>query len=249
MALYETLLDAYDALFPPNPATFAFVGPPPAPGAALADVGCATGGHAFGLAAAGWRVFGLDTAAPMLAAARAKAAASRAGVPDPSRPLPEFIEGGMLDVGRFFAPGSLSALLCLGNTLPHLRDRDEIRLFLGMAARALVPGGRLVVQVLNYARIMGAGIRALPELGAGPYAFRRSYRDRDDGRLDFMTELAVDGKVQRDSTPLYPVRPAELADLAERAGFGSPAMLAGWSGGGFDPASDQVLVLDARLPG
>jgi len=241
MGLYETLAADYDAIFPTAPATAAFLGPPPRDGARALDAGCATGSHALELARLGWTVLGLDPAPLMVAAARSREQPSGPG-------SARFGTGGMLDLGAAAPPGSLSLLLCLGNTLPHLAGRNELDAFAAMAAESLEPGGRLVIQLLNYDRILRDRPSALPELGANGRVFRRSYGYRDDGYLDFITEFGSGGDWGRDLTRLWPLGPGELREALGGAGLAGIREQSGWDRSAFDPADSVVLILEAFRP-
>jgi SAM-dependent methyltransferase len=105
----------------------------------ILDVGCGTGRHAIELARRGYRVTGIDLSASQIERARAKAAA--AGVsPDlrvgDARALP------------FDGEFGLAVMICEG-AFP-LMETDEMNFeILRGAARALRPGGKLVMTTLN----------------------------------------------------------------------------------------------------
>jgi len=105
----------------------------------ILDIGCGTGRHAIELARRGYRVTGIDLSPSQIERARAKAAA--AGVaPDlrvgDARALPFREEFG------------LAVMICEG-AFP-LMETDEMNFeILRGAARALRPGGKLVMTTLN----------------------------------------------------------------------------------------------------
>lgn len=238
MALYETLVEAYDLIFPVHPGAAAFFGAPAKGQPSLAiDVGCATGAHAELLSSLGWDALGLDTSAAMIEAANKRAAASAGGL--------RFEIGGMLDLAARAAQASAGLVACLGNTVPHLASLDELRAFFRAAAAVLAPGGRLVVQQLNYAKILAERPTALPLVAAGSWTFGRSYRYRDDGRLDFVTSLGGSGRDSAvDETTLSPFLPAELAAAADSAGLGQSGAYGGWDRSAFDEAGSIVLLAE-----
>lgn len=240
MGLYETLALAYDSLFPPNPATARFLGPPPYPAAEALDMGCATGSEALALAAMGWVARGVDPSGAMVAAARERRAAAGSVAASTS-----FVTGGMLDVDALCQPASLSLLLCLGNTLPHLHGPSELDTFAAMAFRALEPGGRFVAQILNYDRILAERPPSLPPIRTGALCFLRSYRYREDGYVDFLTEFGDGTETVRDRTALYPLRPRELRSALENAGFAASAAFSDWERSPFSSAASTALILDA----
>jgi SAM-dependent methyltransferase len=247
MDLYEGLAEAYDGLFPQDHAATAFLlglargrGLP----RRVLDLGCATASQLLELATEGWDAKGLEPSRGMRERAAAKAELAEVAV--------EVAEGGMLDAGRLFPAASFGLILCLGNTLPHLRGEAELHRFLDDAAALLVRGGALVLQVLNYdlvAQGMAGSGFAFPELRAGHSVFRRHYEAGPEGKLAFVTELVSEGRgAQTSRTLLYPFRPDFLAKALAGHGFGDPVMTAGWRAevGAFDPGRDRFLVLVAR---
>lgn len=273
MAIYETLAKAYDELFPPAPEAAAFIGraigsseqknevddrpwrngagragaAAPTRGKPAIDLGCATGAHVALLAGLGYEALGVDPSEAMLAeAARRHGYLSATG-------RASFRSGGMLDVDALVEPGGAALVLCVGNTLPHLA-RSELSSFLGKAARALEPGGRLVVQLLNYGRLLAERPERLPDIRAGGWLFRRSYRYRADGLVEFDTELSrLDGAgvpsgnpsgADRGSTTLTPFAVDELLEAASEAGLEARGAYSSWARQPFEPSSSMVALLE-----
>jgi SAM-dependent methyltransferase len=122
-----------------------------APSQRVLDLGCGTGEHARFLATKGFSVVGIDASDSMLAKAR-----------EGSTPTSvEFVAGDISDVATLTSE-SFGAAMCVGNTLPHLRDAAALdRLLAGLRAR-LLPGGPVLIQILNYEKIFKRGQRFLP---------------------------------------------------------------------------------------
>jgi len=147
-----------------------------APSRRVLDLGCGTGEHARFLASAGFSVVGIDASDGMIAKARE----------GPVAPTVEFVAGDMADVERL-TTGSFGAAVCLGNTLPHLREPETLARFLtGLRAR-LLPEAPFVLQILNYERIVSTGQRFLP----------LSFRGEDEDQVVFLRlmQLRPDGMV------------------------------------------------------
>jgi len=105
----------------------------------ILDIGCGTGRHAVELAQRGYKVTGIDLSPSQIETARAKAAA--AGV------APDFRIGDAraLPFGPEFG---LAVMICEG-AFP-LMETDEMNFaILQGAARALRPGGKLIMTTLN----------------------------------------------------------------------------------------------------
>lgn len=107
------------------------------PGATVLDVGCGDGAHCVGLAARGLAVTGLDASPAQLM--RASQAAQANGV------AIQLVSG---DMRQPAIDGPFDAILCIGSTLGMYTDEDD-RMALGHMRNRLVPGGRVVLHVLN----------------------------------------------------------------------------------------------------
>ena len=105
----------------------------------ILDIGCGTGRHAIELARRGYRVTGIDLSPSQIERARVKAAA--AGV------APDFRVGDARAL-PFREEFGLAVMICEG-AFP-LMETDEMNFeILRGAARALRPGGKLVLTTLN----------------------------------------------------------------------------------------------------
>lgn len=122
------------------PALVDVLGPPQ--GGGLLDAGCGTGHQALALAERGYRVVGADLSEEMLSIAlrRAKDA------PGDIRFVPA-----AYDRLRALAGTGFDGVYCLGNALAAAGSRDGVADALAEFAACLRPGGRLFVQVLNFA--------------------------------------------------------------------------------------------------
>lgn len=146
----------------------------------LLDLGCGTGEHSRFLASKGFEVTGIDSSPAMLAKAT-------------EAPLPpnlRFVAGDIAAI-ESLVTGSFDGAICLGNTLPHIQDDQTLgRLLAGLRVR-LRAGAPLLLQILNYERILGKGIRFLPlnfrgeDEAGGEVVFLRLMTPVGDGRLVF----------------------------------------------------------------
>jgi SAM-dependent methyltransferase len=134
--LYD-FADLYDAIVPPGPCEAFYLEEARRAGGAVLELGCGTGRLTLPLAREGFEVVGLDASAPMLAAARRKAA--REGL------APILLPGDMrdFDLGRRFA---LVIIPC--NALAHLTETEEVLSCLSAIRRHLAPGGTLAFDVM-----------------------------------------------------------------------------------------------------
>ena len=239
MTLYETLAPLYDNLFPINAKATTFLDSLiPAERRSqeprALDAGCATGAHALGLAALGWKVVGIDSEAAMIDAAQ------KLAVKVELSGKASFLEADILGIEERFGKGSFDLVICLGNTLPHLGSPGAAS-FLAQAHAVLAPGGVIVLQTLNFSMPgIGPGY-VFPKITAGTATMKRCYRSpsRDHPEsLRFVVELVSDGKSQLGETYLTPLSPKLIGSLLGDAGFKSAVRHSGWDGHPFDNGRD-----------
>lgn len=209
------------------------------------DSACGTGRHAIALAQRGYQVAGADLSAPMVEAARKNAAA--AGVKAP------FVVAGL---GRLAPLGeTYDAVLCLGNSLPHLLSARAVADALADFAAVLRPGGVLVVQNRNLDRVWATRERFLgPQSyrdAEGEWLFVRFYDFHEETITFHMVRLrrTEEGWDQAiDSTVLRPIFRDDLATGLDAAGFGAVRFFGGADGSAFDPerSGDCIAVATRR---
>ncbi|MBN1348353.1 class I SAM-dependent methyltransferase [candidate division KSB1 bacterium] len=109
------------------------------------DAACGTGIHAIGLAQMGIRVVGADVSDAMLEQARQNA--EKQGV------TISWIQTPMQQLHRQIS-GAFDAVMCLGNSLPHLLNELELDAAMKSFSAVSNANGRCVLQLLNYKRIL-----------------------------------------------------------------------------------------------
>lgn len=216
MAFYKSIADYYDDIFPFSPPQKGFVSSciPNISDAKLLDIGCGTGNLALALAPLCREIIGIDPDESMLEIARQKTADKFTNL--------QFHPYGMLDMEEKFKPVSFDAILCFGNTLVHLSTEDEIINFLRQSKHVLKPGGKLLIQIINYDRIIDQDISALPTIENDRIKFVRDYRYHPENNiLDFETSLTIKENNQeiKNCIQLLPIRKADLENLMIKAGL------------------------------
>ncbi|MFD5466591.1 class I SAM-dependent methyltransferase [Kitasatospora sp. NPDC127059] len=127
-------------------------------GRTAVDLGAGPGTQSLALAALGFDpVLAVDTSAPLLAELRESAA--EAGHADAVRTVEADLRGAL---AQHTGPGSVAAVLCMGDTLTHLPTRADVTALLRDAATALAPGGRLVLSFRDLTRPLTGPDRFLP---------------------------------------------------------------------------------------
>ena len=217
------------------------------------DAACGTGMHAVGLARRGYEVVGADPSEGMVERARANAAAAGVEVRFEVAGFGEL--AGRLGVlkGKQGSEeaGTFDAVLCLGNSLPHTLTPEALHAALADFAVCLRPGGVLLIQNLNYDRILARRERWMdPQArreGDREWLFLRFYDFDPDGLLTFsVVRLLRSGdrwEQQVMSTRLWPLRQAELADALRATGFAEVVCWGDMQGAPFDPEESPNLVV------
>jgi glycine/sarcosine N-methyltransferase len=248
MELYRAIADHYDEIFPLDPAQADFVAARAAPGGAVLDSGCASGSLAYALAARGFRVTGIDRSQRLVAKAvrRGRPAEEVGEGFAPGCPRPEFRLMDMDLAGFEFPAASFDAVLCLGNTLPHLRGSAQIGHCLSGFRALLKESGVLIVQTIDFQKVAERGLGGLPTIDTQAIRFERSYLGLELGKaFDFSTRLWIKPAPDpiRGETRLYALSPGELDGLLSRSGFSSRQAFASFSG---EPGPVPLLIVAAR---
>jgi len=227
------------------------------------DAACGTGMHAVALAQRGYEVAGADLSAGMIERARTNAAAAGvdvrfevAGFGALSTLTPALSlggRGGQPLTGR--GEGGFDAVLCLGNSLPHLLTPEDLAAALADFAACLAPGGLVLIQNRNFDAVVASHERWMePQSrreGQAEWLFLRFYDFEPDGLLAFnlvtLRREGVGGWSQRVAASR--LRPLVQKDLTEALGAAGFAEIAHWGdmqGAPFDPQASPNLVVTAR---
>lgn len=144
----------------------------------LLDVGCGTGTMALEASTSGTEVVGVDLSPDMIEIARNKARERLSSA--------SFEIADMRDLSHI--PKTFDSIFCLGNTLAHVSDVSELhRVFTQFRKK----GSRLLLQTVNYDRVLARHIEALPIIQTPHLTFYRYYTHRVDGKIDFFMKIEL----------------------------------------------------------
>jgi SAM-dependent methyltransferase len=183
------------------------------------DIACGTGHHAVEFARWGLRSAGCDISAGMLRLAERNAAEAGVEV--------DFFEAGFTDVDRKAGGRRFDAIVCIGNSFPHLLSQRDLDCAMRSIKRVLSPGGVFVSQIRNYARILRDNLRFMPptsaEYGGREYVFLRMLDLHGPHSIDFnvirMVRESGNWTYTVQTTRLRPITKEHMNNALERAGF------------------------------
>ena len=228
----------------------------------ILDTACGTGMHAIALAQRGYDVTGADLSVGMVEQARENAAAVGCEV--------QFVVAGFGELAAKLAlsracpeprrraegvENGFDALLCLGNSLPHVLTADALHEVLTDFAAVLRPGGLLLIQNRNFDAVMAGRARWMAphahREGGREWLFIRFYDFNPNGTLTFNILTLRRGESgewtqQVEATTLRPLLHAELLDAVAAAGFSDTACYGDMTGAPFDPETSGNLIVTAR---
>jgi SAM-dependent methyltransferase len=178
------------------------------PGSTILDLGCGHGRIANELAKRGAQVTGLDSNTVFLDRARADAAAAGIDV--------EYVQG---DMRALPWRHQFDVALLWYTTFGYFDEADNERV-LQQAARALRPGGRLLVEQINRVVLLREGLPAsfVTEHGHDLMIDRVTY-DGLTERSHNERITVLDGHVKRCAFSVRLYSPAEMGRLLRSAGF------------------------------
>jgi len=183
------------------------------------DCACGSGQHAIEFARWGHEVSGCDISPAMLRLAERNASAAGVDV--------AFFEAGLTDVARKAQGGRFDAVICLGNSLPHLLSQRELDQSMRSIRRVLEPGGICISQIRNYDRIVRENLRFMPPTSAmqgnREFLFFRMLDIYGPRRVDFniirFSREAGKWTHSVQTTRLRPILKNHMETALGRAGF------------------------------
>ena len=214
------------------------------------DAACGTGMHTIALAQAGFAAAGADLSAGMIARAEQNARAAGLEIP--------FKTAGFGELAPAFGAESFEAMVCLGNSLPHLLNAELLAGALADFAACLKPGGLVIIQNRNFDSVMAQRQRWMEpqpaQQGNTEWLFQRFYDFEADGLLTFnvVTLRRENGAAWQQSvqsTPLRPLLADEMTAAFQAAGFADITLYGNLAGAAFDRQASGNLVVTARKPG
>lgn len=211
------------------------------------DAACGTGMHAIALAQRGFQTSGADFSLKMIEHAQQNAAEAGVQV--------RFETAGFGELSPIFGEGTFEAVICLGNSLPHLLTRETLVMALADFANCLVPQGMLIIQNRNFDAVIEQQDRFMEPQSYleenREWLFLRFYDFEPGDLLTFNVvslyrEQPESWQQQVHTTRLQALTQKKLDSALRDAGYGEIEYLGSPSGAVFDPKSSGNLIAVAR---
>ncbi|QFZ54581.1 class I SAM-dependent methyltransferase [Oceanihabitans sp. IOP_32] len=215
MSFYQQIAPYYHHIFKINEKQVEFITSRiPKSESKILDIGCGIGTLSFELAKHYNNVLGIDMDSEMIRVALNKKENQSEAV--------QFNQMSMLDLSTALNKHTVGGIVCFGNTLVHLKALDEVADFLQQSKNVLKPKGKLLLQIVNYDRIIENNVKSLPIIDNDVITFKRQYNYRkSENKIDFNTYLTVKSTQQtiKNTVELLPLLKNELEELLHKAGF------------------------------
>jgi glycine/sarcosine N-methyltransferase len=208
MTFYKTITPLYDEIFPTNVKALQFLASTFSIDGTLLDVGAGTGNIAISLSKKGFKVIASEPEEMMIEQIRAKAIENSVEL--------EVSTASMQQIKEFNK--HFDGIYCIGNTLAHLQNLDEINEFIKQIFTKLNSNGKIVFQVVNFDKVLEHREFSFPKIQKETFEFERHY-DLVDGNIQFTTTLNLKGVTQSNSIMLFPVTSKDLLESLEKNGF------------------------------
>ncbi len=243
MEFYENISSYYDQIFPLKKETLSFLQDSLAlkdKGGKVIDLACGSGSYSLALVDWAKEVFGYDLDTYMIDQANSKKKSDHI----------TFKAMDMMMVGQQ-NHRDIDFVYCIGNSLVHLNGQEEIENLLVQIYQLLDKGGVLVLQIMNYDRVLDKDIRSLPTIcneNEG-VTFYRYYEPENDGiifksKLDIHKSDFNESFIQK--VRLYPIRSTELVKLIEKVGFVDLELFGNFNGEVYESETSYGLIVRAK---
>ncbi|WP_426348139.1 class I SAM-dependent methyltransferase [Alloiococcus sp. CFN-8] len=245
MSFYSELSRVYDVVFPLQPMTLSFLEKDMSKGDKILDLACGKGSYSISLSEKGYDLCALDLDGDMIKGLKKKAAELNLDI--------KAYEGDMTEVDDLIS-GKFRRIFCIGNSLVHLKDSSEILVLLKKLHSLLEDHGDIIIQIVNYDRILDKRVNTLPTLKGDltpeeKVIFHRSYSFKDENTVSFDTELIITENSKsvsyKNSIPLIALRKASLIKLLEESSFSSISCYGDFKASPFSPSESFPLIIKA----
>lgn len=150
---YTWMRGDYESRVCENRTLFEKCGVSPRKSGKALDLGCGSGFQSVALAQLGFEVVGVDSSEALLREMKDRTGKDHAIHP---------VSGDMRDTGLYEEHGPFEVAACMGDTITHLRSKEEVSGLVRAVYEALEKGGRFFLQFRDLTRELEGADRAIP---------------------------------------------------------------------------------------
>lgn len=209
---YNALAKYYDDIFPAPEGKKRFPLKNVDRGGFVLDIGCSTGETTEYISLQGYRALGIDLDEEMIRIAKKKYEESD---------VLSFKIMDMKAIAQTFS-GEFNGIVCIGNVLPHLGGKNQIREFLKSCYSVLKKDSPLCIQTINFDKVKRENIMELPLIDGPKVKFERFYNIRPGSDIVKFTGRITDkesGEVLENTVELFMLENDELPKILKEVGF------------------------------
>lgn len=232
MSFYQSFASYYDRIFPLNPTALSFVSSHFQSGESLLDIGAGTGNMAIALAEKEMNVTASEPDETMAESIRSKTDMKGLTVSVQTKSMEQINE----------FQNNFDGIICIGNTLPHLPDEESIVNFLSQCHQKLNNDGRLILQTVNYDKVLFSEDFSFPVIQKDDFSFTRRY-EKVNEHIYFTSILTVNGESTENTIPLYPITSQRLISLLKKSGFDSVQVYGNFKEEDYNRDSPALIVV------
>lgn len=232
---YQVLTPYYDELFPTNDKQISFLSSCFPIASTLLDVGAGTGNTAIALARAGYHLTATEPEPNMSLIISEKAGSNGLHM--------QVLQYSMQQITQF--NDTFDGIYCIGNTLPHLNHFNEIAIFLHNAYDKLNEHGKLVIQTVNFEKVLLRQGYSFPQIKKDTFTFTRQYELQDD-KIMFTTILEDQSDSHVNTLPLYPVTKTQLENELHKCGFHSISAYGDYGKSPYTSESQALVIVAVK---
>ena len=230
---YTSIANYYEEIFPIGPAKVKFL-MKGNPKTAL-DIACATGETMKALQDEGIKVSGIDLDETFVEMAKEKNL--------------DVKKLNMLELDEIKEKFDL--LYCIGNSIAHLKEYNEIRKFLEKAYERINSNGRIVIQFINFEKFLGQEdengyLGSLPDIKNDEFIFHRFYF-KEKEHIRFNTRLIVNDIIIENNEMLFPLLKDEVVSMMLEIGFKNIKVYGNFKGEEFDEKVSQPVIITGEV--
>ncbi|MFP4697356.1 MAG: class I SAM-dependent methyltransferase [Eubacteriales bacterium] len=241
MGFYEEIAKYYDYIFPVKEAQLNLMmelaGHSPKK---VLDIACGSGGYSIELAKKGYYVTAVDLDFKMVEELKRK-------VIDNDNLNIKAMQANMLKISKE-VKDKYDLVFCIGNSIVHLNSEEDIEVFLKSVRNCMNKRGSLLLQIVNYKRVLENDVRSLPTITNKDkeLEFERLYNfDRENNKIAFKTILDVEGKKIENEILLIPLMVDDLIKLLNKTRFTNIKLYGDFNKTPFDEKESYGLIVVA----